>query len=280
MMTRFMIPGLLAPVALAAPAWAEQIPIPGAHDARVRYVPYDAINVVKVTASDLRSTLLQFGDDETVDVVAIGDQTAWSWSKVRNLLFVRPSTSPARPTNMQVVTLRRDGQQRIYQLDLESGAPSSPVFGINFAYPRDIAEARRKAATERAARLEAERTRQRLEVECFYGRRNWAYAAKGSAAIEPAEVSDNGETTAFRFPGNTPQPAIYQMTPDGKEQIAATSRCSDDVVIVHGTAAGWRLRMGEEVLDVWNVGFDPVGQNPHTGTTSPEVVRTIKGPKP
>ena len=41
------------------------------------------------------------------------------WSKVRNLLFVKPSTAPARPTNMQVVTLRKDGQQRIYQFDLE-----------------------------------------------------------------------------------------------------------------------------------------------------------------
>jgi type IV secretion system protein VirB9 len=277
-MTRSTIPILLASIALAGPAMAEQVPMPGAHDPRVRYVPYDATNVVEVAASDLRSTLLQFGDDETVDVVAIGDQTAWSWSKVRNLLFVKPSTAPARPTNMQVVTLRKDGQQRIYQFDLESGPASSPVFGINFAYPGDIAEARRKAAAEKAAQLEAEKTRQRLNVECFYGRRNWAYEAKGAISIEPAEVSDNGETTAFRFPGNTPQPAIYQMTPDGKEQIATTSRCGDDVVIVHGTAAGWRLRMGAEVVDVWNVGFDRIGQNPYTGTTSPEVVRSVKGP--
>jgi len=278
-MTRSMIPSLIASVALVAPALAEQNPIPGAHDPRVRYVPYDPINVVKVTASDLRSTLLQFGNDETVDVVAIGDQTAWSWSKVRNLLFVKPSTAPARPTNMQVVTLRKEGQQRIYQFDLDAGPASSPVFGINFAYPGDIAEARRKAAADRAAQLEAEKARQRLDVECFYGRRNWAYVAKGSTATQPAEVSDNGETTAFRFPGNTRQPVIYQMTPDGKEQIAATSRCGNDIVIAHGTAAGWRLRMGGEVVDIWNVGFDAVGQNPFTGTTSPEIVRTIRSPK-
>src|SRR5260370_23282211 len=161
-MTRLVIAGLLAPVALVAPALAEELPTPGAHDARVRYVPYDALNAVKVTASDLRSTLLQFGDDETIDVVAIGDQTAWSWSKVRNLLFVRPSAAPARPTNMQVVTLRKDGQQRIYQFELESGPASSPVFGINFAYPGDIADARRKAATEKAAQREAEKGRWRL----------------------------------------------------------------------------------------------------------------------
>jgi type IV secretory pathway VirB9-like protein len=35
--------------------------------------------------------------------------------------------------------------------------------------------------------------------------------------------------------------------------------------------------LGNEVCDVWNVAYDPVGQNPGTGTTSPEVVRTVKG---
>ena len=54
-------------------------------------------------------------------------------------------------------------------------------------------------------------------------------------------VSDNGETTAFRFPGNSPMPAIYRITPDGKEQIAAMS-VDDDIAVVHGTAAAWRLR--------------------------------------
>ena len=37
--------------------------------------------------------------------------------------------------------------------------------------------------------------------------------------------------------------------------------------------------MGGEVVDIWNVGFDAVGQNPFTGTTSPEIVRTIRSPK-
>src|SRR4051794_40129533 len=86
-------------------AMAEENPHPGAHDARVRYVIYDPIDVVKVVAADLHSTMIQFGADETVDVVAIGDQTAWAWNKVRNLLFIKPSVSPARPSNMQVITL-------------------------------------------------------------------------------------------------------------------------------------------------------------------------------
>jgi type IV secretion system protein VirB9 len=268
---------LMAGAALALPAIAEENPQPGAHDARVRYVAYDPINVVKVVATDLHSTMIQFGADETVDVVAIGDQTAWAWNKVRNLLFIKPSVSPARPSNMQVITLRKDGSQRIYQFDLSGQLANAalPVFGINFAYPGDLAAARKKAADEKAAAAEADIAKQRLLADYYYGDRNWRYVARGSSAIQPAEVSDNGETTVFRFLGNASMPAIYQITPDGQEQIASVSTAGE-IAVVHGISAAWRLRMGGEVCDIWNIGFDPIGQNPRTGTTSPDVVRILR----
>jgi type IV secretion system protein VirB9 len=277
-MKRTVTLALMVSAVLALPVMAEEDPHPGAHDARVRYVTYDPINVVKVVATDLHSTMIQFGADETVDVVAIGDQTAWAWNKVRNLLFIKPSVSPARPSNMQVITMRKDDAQRVYQFDLsgQSADAASPVFGINFSYPGEVAAARRKAADEKAAAAEADISRQRLLADYYYGNRNWRYVARGSYAIQPAEVSDNGETTAFRFPGNTPMPAIYRITPDGKEQIA-TASTEGEIAVVHGISAAWRLRMGGEVCDIWNIGFDPVGQNPRTGTTSPDVVRTVRG---
>jgi len=273
-----LVLGLLAASFLSAPAWCEEIPYAGARDTRVRYVSYDPANVVRVDAADLRSTLVAFAPDETIDVVAIGDQTAWSFAKVRNLLFLRPSISPARETNAQVVTLKRDGTQRIYQLDLVPVSESRPVFAVNFSYPGDLAAARQKAAEQRAAQIQAERSEQRLQTAYFMGPRNWDYVARGSAAIEPTEVSDNGYTTVFRFPGNTKQPAIYEMTPDGKEQIASITN-DNDLVIAHSTAWAWRLRMGNAVCEIWNVGYDPAGENPRTGTTSPEVVRTVRRPK-
>ena len=257
-MTRTTILALLVGTMLATPAIAEEDPHPGAHDPRVRYVAYDPLNVVEVVATDLRSTVIQFGTDETVDVVAIGDQSAWAWSKVRNLLFIKPSVSPARTSNMQVVTLQKDGMQRVYQFDLH-GQPAdatAPVFGIDFSYPGDIAAARRQAAQQRATAAEANIAKQRLLADYYYGDRNWRYLARGSYAIQPAEVSDNGETTAFRFPGNSPMPAIYRITPDGKEQIAAMS-VDGDIAVVHGTAAAWRLRMGDAVCDVWKSWLRP-----------------------
>ena len=275
-MRKALLFGIIGATAIACNARAEVDPTVGAHDPRVRYVAYDPINVTKIVTADLRSTLVQFADDETIDVVAIGDQTAWAYQKVRNLLFVRPSIAPPRPTNAQVVTIKKDGTQRIYQMFFTVGDAPTASFGVNFAYPGDIAEARRKAAAEKAAKADAEKAEQRLQTEYFMGVRNWSYVARGSAAIEPSEVSDNGETTIFRFPGNSQQPAIYQITPDGKEQIASTNNDAD-LVIAHTIAHGWRLRLGNEVCDIWSVNFDAVGDNPRTGTTSPEVIRTVNG---
>jgi type IV secretion system protein VirB9 len=109
------------------------------------------------------------------------------------------------------------------------------------------------------------------------GARNWAYVGRGSSSIQPSEVSDNGETTVFRFPGNSPQPAIYTVTADGKEQIASITN-DDDLVIAHTTSRGWRMRMGDAICELWNVAYDQAGQDPRTGTTSPEVVRTVHAP--
>ena len=49
----------------------------------------------------------------------------------------------------------------------------------------------------------------------------------------------------------------------------------DDVMVVQTTAAHFRLRLGEQVLEIYNRSYDPVGQNAGTGTTSPDVVRTV-----
>lgn len=127
-----------------------------------------------------------------------------------------------------------------------------------------------------AAAGEGERDAQaRLAVDFFYGPRNWRYTAQGSRSIEPAEVSDNGRLTAFRFPGNSTVPTIYTIAPDGQESIVPYSM-RGDLAVVSTTAREFRLRYGGEVLRVFNLGFDPIGQNPGTGTTTPEVIRTIR----
>lgn len=185
---------------------------------------------------------------------------------------------------MQVVTKRADGSMRSYQFELvaRAGSAGQPAagtqFAINFVYTGDAREA---ALTERqrmAATANERRAQDRLAVDYFYGPRNWRYAAQGSVAIQPTEVSDNGRMTAFRFPGNAPVPTIYTMAVDGQESIVPYTM-HNDLAVVQTTAREFRLRLGGEVTRVINFGYDPIGQNPQTGTTTPEVQRSIREPR-
>jgi hypothetical protein len=49
-----------------------------------------------------------------------------------------------------------------------------------------------------------------------------------------------------------------------------------DVAVIPATATDFCLRHGEEVLQVHNIGY-AIGSDPGTGTTSPEVVRSVRG---
>jgi type IV secretion system protein VirB9 len=92
-------------------------------------------------------------------------------------------------------------------------------------------------------------------------------------------VFDNGFSTVFRFPGNVRVPSLFVINPDGKE-ATANYAVKGDLVQTESVARQWRLRDGDTVLCIFNRGYDPVGENPQTGTTSPNVQRVTKGSPP
>ena len=271
---------LLASCALAGPALAVQDPRAGRFDARVRTVAYNPANVVRVIGGTFASTEIIFAVGETITQVAIGDADGWLAQPAGNLLFLKPSEVRA-PTNAQVVTRRADGSFRSYQFELvaHAGTAQQPAegaqFAITFAYPDDARQAGIADRAKAAAGADEQLAQSRLTVDLFYGPRNWRYTAQGASAIQPLEVSDNGRLTAFRFPGNQTLPTIYTVAPDGQETIVPYTM-RDDLAVVSTTAREFRLRYGNDVLRVFNLGFDPIGQNPGTGTTTPEIQRTVR----
>ena len=256
---------------IASAAHAEVAPRSAGYDARVQLVTYNALNVVRVVGSPTNSTQIIFGVGEEITQVSIGDEAAWLPQPVGNLLFLKPLTIKA-PTNMQVVTRRADtSTSRSYQFRLVS-ARRGAMFSVSFNYPDDEEKARAALAAEKAASA-------KLADAWSQGPRNWRYVSQGSRLIEPAEVSDNGQQTAFRFPGNTRMPAIYTAAPDGSETIVAYAMVGDRAV-VQTTSRAFTLREGTEVLRIINQGFDPVGRNPGTGTGLPDLSRIVRSPGP
>jgi len=266
-----------------SPANALDVPVGGSEDKRIRYVNYNASDVVKVVGRYRASTQIEFDPHEEIAHVAIGDSMAWEIAPAKNILFLKPREKHP-PTNLQVVTIRYSGERRVYQFELQATEgdvrQADSYFAVRFRYPHDM-EARRKAeAAAKAVTADQKRADEALSLHQDYGARNYQYSAQGSRAIQPDMIYDDGKVTTMRFAGNREIPAIYMVQSDGKETLIPwDARRSGEVVVIHGVAKEFRLRRGGDVICIFNEAYDPVGVNPGTGTTSPSVERVVK-PKP
>jgi type IV secretion system protein VirB9 len=115
----------------------------------------------------------------------------------------------------------------------------------------------------------------KLDRGVLDGARNLAYQVQGATAIAPSEVSDNGRFTVLRFPGQQAVPAIYTVTPDGSESLVSFD-VRGEFVVIHQTAAQFRLRRGRDVLCIFNEAYRPHGSPTGTQTSAPDVDRTLK----
>ena len=81
------------PAALASAPLAAQVrPQPGAGDPRIQTVEYDPNQVVQIQAAPGYQVTLEFGSDEQIENVAVGDSGAWQVTANRSggHLFVKP----------------------------------------------------------------------------------------------------------------------------------------------------------------------------------------------
>ena len=294
-----MLLGGLMAGSLIASAHAEQSPLRGTYDSRMRYVAYNPGQVVHLSTILGNTMVVSFSPDETVTAVAETDTLHLAAVPKGNYLFLKPSAAlPLQP--MIVLTQRPNGSLRRYVFEIETissataGDGSNGVYySVQFTYPADIAAARAAAARAEAARTAAQNEAALVKAQAaaateimtsartdpYAGPRNYAYVGQGSRSLEPAAVWDDGYSTVFEFAGNSRIPSIFVINPDGKEATADYS-VSGDVVQLGVTAREFRLRDGHTVLNVYNLGYNTVGGNPGTGTTSPDVTRVLKTDDP
>src|SRR3546814_2824656 len=80
------------------------------------------------------------------------------------------------------------------------GARSADTFfKVAFRYPREEAAAAQAAAIQaayaQAVALQSGAIRSALDLSVLEGRRNLKYTVQGSSAIQPSEITDNGQFT-------------------------------------------------------------------------------------
>lgn len=285
-MTRAWIALPLGLAIVAAPGLASETPRATAQDSRIREVVYSDTQVFRIVGVFRAATQIVFAADERVEHVALGDTVSWEVAPAENSLFIKPREL-AGSTNLIVMT-RSPAGVRTYTFELSArrGAigprAADTFFKVVFRYPREEAAAAQAAAARaallRAAAVRDGAIRSALDLAVLEGRRNLRYTVQGSSAIQPSEITDNGQFTALRFPNQRELPAVFAINPDGSEAIVPFD-VRDEFVIVHGVFAQLRLRRGREVLCIFNEAYDPNGRDPKTGTASSVVERTTEGPR-
>lgn len=196
--------------ALLALALAGQTPLPPPPpppgSMRVQTIDYVEDRVVTLQGMPGYQVAVEFGGDERIENVSVGDPSAWqvTANKRGDHLFVRPLQGGAS-TNMVVVTDRR-----LYAFDLVplSGGPSDLVYAIRFRYPP------------------AEGTQPPGE-DAMAGR----YRLHGARGLRPEALSDDGVHTYLQWPASATLPAIYTLDGDGRETLAGGAMRGDTYVI-------------------------------------------------
>ena len=239
---------LIAPSALVmATLGSALVASPALADDRLVEVMYDEARVVRVDGRVKVQATIVFGDDETIENVAIGDSNAWQVTpnKRANLLFVKPLEQRAA-TNMTVVT-----SKRTYLFDLVAGA-AKPLYVLKFDYP-DVPEA--EAAPQMAAAPNAVEQQAAADPYAVVDPvdLNFAWNGEGDPQLLPERTFDDGEATFLTWPAGREVPAILVTNSRGVEgPVNYTVR--GDTIVIDGVPRQIVLRSGEDTATLVNVG--------------------------
>jgi type IV secretion system protein VirB9 len=282
---------LILAFALAFPApgvFALDNPGRSTADYRIKHTNYNANDVVRLDAVIGIATHIIVQPDETYVTHAFGDPSGWEFAHKDNHYFVKPKAENS-DTNLVIVTDKRsynfvlhfvgnyetkDAAGNVVKHSI--GTPWSlknATLQLAFDYPDDDA---RKAAEARAAAAVQDRFRGRT------GAVNLNYTQSSTAIdtdIVPVNVWDDGRFTYFRFAQNVSLPNLYTVGADGEETLVNRHMSPDDnrVIVAEKVAQKFRLRLGNEVVGVFNEAYSQGGAGNTTGTASPAVRRVIKG---
>jgi P-type conjugative transfer protein VirB9 len=275
-------------------AYALDQPEGSARDNRIKIVGYDEGDVVAVDVSLTNATQITFGASEEVLDIASGFSAGWEFVNRRNQLYLKARSVKAtdgtalQPTAGQWSTnLLVTTTAHVYTFQINAktervvktlGYDPSIAFRVEFRYP---AEEARKARQEAAART-AKRALDRKVVP-----RNCNYSMQvgpDSDAIVPNMAFDDGLFTYVRFAANREFPSAF-VEVAGKESIVNThvDPAGPGVLVIHRIAERFVLRLGDQVVAVFNESFDPnapaQGRDVDTqpsGTSIPGVRRTVR----
>jgi type IV secretion system protein VirB9 len=213
-----------------------------AADNRIQTRAYEPDTIVRIAARPGIQSTIEFGSDERIENVAVGDSSAWQVTPNRraSLLFVKPVTSSSR-TNMTVVTDRRT-----YIFDLVTGTKgSTPIYALRFTYP-DEKPAEAKPELAPANILASAPT----APSWTPARLNFEWKKKGSGRVMPDRAFDDGAALFLSWDKERPLPAVLTLSENGREG-SLNYQMNGEYIVVSPVPSNILLRYGKKAARLW-----------------------------
>jgi type IV secretion system protein VirB9 len=263
---------------LAGAVHAERAPKEGPQDSRIRTVVYNPRDVVRIEVHYGYQTEIEFGDDEHIETLALGDSVSWEAVQdgSQKHLFLKPKEEHAN-TNLTVITDRRTYTFALVGKDARAGAHvAAMTWRVHFEYPD---------ATPTVVPSVSSSSSQGTGTKAAFDPRQFhlGYAYAGSRTMVPTQLFDDGTSTYFRFDRMRDLPAIFVVDEvDGeKKETLANYRIEGPYVVVERVARQFSLRIGRELTWIFNEALDvPQKGTPVNGPHERTLTEAEREPPP
>jgi len=250
-----------------------------AADHRIRSLAYEPDHIVQIIGKPGIQSTIEFGNDEQIENVAVGDSSAWQITPNHraSLLFVKP-LAPRSRTNMTVVTDRRT-----YMFDLVAGDKwTTPLYALKFSYPNDRPVEPAVKPTE-AAQSTAILTASEPQAQAVMtaDRLHFDWQSKGYAKLVPSRVFDDGNAVYLAWNKETALPAILTVSEDRKEG-PLSYKMNGEYIVVSPIPQNMVLRYGNRMAVLWTTRriVSPAQQAPNATSPGDLAQRMVAIPAP
>lgn len=199
---------------------------PASADERLINHAFNESEVIRVEGKMHVQATIIFGENETIENVAVGDSQSWQITpnKRANLLFLKPLSEAAR-TNMTVIT-----DQHRYFFDLIASRTAKPLYMLRFAYrdspahpgttgPQTEGVSQVSPHGSRAAMPSSANpaTNGAIDRNLDPAMLNFAWKPSGDSKLIPQSIYDDGTSTFLVWGEKQPIPVILMRNDRGEE---------------------------------------------------------------
>ena len=223
-------------------------------DNRIQQVRYDPEAVTRIDACLGFQTMIEFGSNERIENVGVGDATQWLVvpNARANLLFVRPSLATTH-SNMTVATDQRRYVFELSAAQTDACAQGDVVYYLRFQYDETPAASVPASAPASSPTAPVQ------------DQRNTDYTFTGAPQNVPFRVFDNGRSTFFQWAEGGATPAVYIRSADGAE-TPTTFVSHGEYLVTDQVAQRFVLRNGEAETVLFNEAY----RAPQLDSSSPQ----------